>query len=59
MRSNSLRDKISEVNAVERKGREEGIKEEKIYLDDVVVYNDKKPCLKQLIDFIVKVYLFI
>ena len=30
MRANSLRDKISELNAVERKGREEGRKEEKL-----------------------------
>lgn len=30
MRANSLRDKISELNAAEKKGREEGIKEEKI-----------------------------
>ena len=30
MRANSLRDKISELNAVERKGKEKGKKEEKI-----------------------------
>ena len=30
MRANSLRDKISELNAVERKGIEKGKKEEKI-----------------------------
>ncbi len=38
MRANSLRDKISELNAAEKKGREEGIKEGKIE----IVRNMKK-----------------
>ena len=38
MRANSLRDKISELNAAKKKGREEGIKEGKIE----IVRNMKK-----------------
>ena len=38
MRANSLRDKISELNAAEKKDREEGIKEGKIE----IVRNMKK-----------------